>query len=69
MLYEVTFYCNQIACANLVESDDMWTGKEYYIQEVLHGDESRFIGISELNTEIKPGIPIFRAPEGWKVTV
>ena len=46
MLYEVTFYCNQIACANLVESDAMWNGKEYFIQEVLQGDESRFIGIS-----------------------
>lgn len=37
MLYEVTFYCNQIACANLVESDAMWNGKEYFIQEVLQG--------------------------------
>ena len=46
-----------------------WNGKEYFMQEVLQGDESRFIGISELNTEIKTGIPIFRVPECWKVTV
>ena len=67
MLYNVSFILNGICCANLVETDaDIETATEYFIQEHLNGDRSRFIGISENNESYKPGKPIYRIPSDWK---
>ena len=50
MVYNVSFMCNGVGCANLVDADaDIETAKEYFIQEKLNGDRSRFVGISENN--------------------
>ena len=46
MVYNVSFMCNGVGCANLVDADaDIETAKEYFIQEKLNGDRSRFVGI------------------------
>lgn len=67
MLYNVSFMINGVGCANLVDTDaDMETAKEYFIQEYLDGDGSRFIGISENNESYKPGKPIYKIPNDWK---
>ena len=48
MVYNVSFMYNGVGCANLVDADaDIETAKEYFIQEKLNGDRSRFVGISE----------------------
>lgn len=67
MLYEVSFELNGVYCANLVETNTgMETAKEYFIQEKLDGDRSRFCGISEHYGSRKPGMPIHTVPDGWK---
>ena len=67
MLYEVSFELNGVYCANLVETNNgMETAKEYFIQEKLDGDRSRFCGISEHYGLRKPGMPIHTVPDGWK---
>lgn len=67
MLYNVSFMINGVGCANLVDTDaGMETAKEYFIQEHLDGDGSRFVGISENNESYKPGKPIHKIPNGWK---
>lgn len=49
MVYNVSFMCNGVGCANLVDADaDIETAKEYFIQEKLNGDRSRFVGIEVL---------------------
>lgn len=56
MVYNVSFMYNGVGCANLVDADaDIETAKEYFIQEKLNGDRSRFVGISENNESYKPG--------------
>lgn len=67
MLYNVSFLLNEIYCADLVEIDaDIDMAKEYFIQEHLNGDRSRFVGISENNESYKPGKPIHKIPRDWK---
>lgn len=67
MLYNVSFMLNGIGCANLIETDaNIETAKEYFIQEHLDGDKSRFVGISENNESYKPGKLIYRIPNDWK---
>lgn len=67
MLYNVSFMLNGVSCANLVDTDaGMETAKEYFIQEHLDGDRSRFVGISENNESYKPGKPIHKIPNDWK---
>lgn len=67
MLYEVSFELNGVYCANLVETNNgMETAKEYFIQEKLDGDRSRFCGISEHYGLRKPGMPIHTVPDEWK---
>ena len=67
MLYNVSFLLNEIYCADLVETDaDIDMAKEYFIQEHLNGDRSRFVGISENNESYKPGKPIHKMPSNWK---
>lgn len=65
MLYNVSFIINGVDCANLIDTDiDMETAREYFIQEELNGDRSRFIGIVENNESYKPGKPVHKIPNG-----
>lgn len=67
MLYNVSFTINGISCANLIDANaDKETAKEYFIQEHLDGDRSRFIGISESNESYKPGKPVHKMPDNWR---
>ena len=67
MVYNVSFMYNGVGCVNLVDADaDIETAKEYFIQEKLNGDRSRFVGISENNESYKPGKPIHKMPSNWK---
>ena len=67
MLYNVSFMINGVGCANLIETNtDMKTAEEYFIQEILNGDRSRFIGICKNNESYKPGKPSHKMPSDWK---
>lgn len=65
MIFNVTFKCGSVYCANLVEADDIDTARVYFIEKILKGNESRFVGISPNNEGYKPGKPYHKVPALW----
>ena len=58
--------CNGVGCANYVEADEMENAKEYFINECLGGDETRFVGIEEKKESFRPDKPYHKVPDGWR---
>lgn len=65
MIYIVSFICNGVPCANLVNAPNMKTAKEYFIEKQLDEKTELFVGIREYFGGYKPGIPMHIVAKGW----
>ena len=65
MLYEMTFYINQVPCVNMVDTEDLYTAILYFKEEVMK-EGNRFVGGEPRRSQVKPGMPIHKVPKGWK---
>lgn len=65
MLYEMSFFCNQVPCVNMVDAEDLDTAILYFKDEVMK-EGNRFVGGEPRRSQVKPGMPIHKVPVGWK---